>query len=144
MLAPWKESYDKPRQHIKKQRHHFSDKGSYSQSYGSSSSHIWMWKLHHKKRVSAEKLMLLTVVLEKTLESSLDWKIKLVHPKGNQLSIFIWRTDAEAEAPILWPPDSKSWLTRKEPDAGKVWRQKERATEDEMLDGIRLNGHKLE
>ena len=76
-----------------------------------------------------------TVVLEKTLESPLNYKeIQLVHPKGNQSWIFIGRTDAEAEAPILWPPDANNWLIRKDPDAGKGWKQKEkRLTEDEMV-----------
>ena len=87
------------------------------------------------------------MVLEKTLESPLDCKeIQTVHPKGNQSWIFIGRTDAEAEAPILRPPDEKNWLTGKDPDAGKDWRQREKGmTEDEMLDGIIdwLNGHEF-
>ena len=79
-----------------------------------------------------------TVVLEKTLESPLDCKeIKPVHPKGNKSCIFIGRTDAEAETPILWPPDMKNWLIWKDPDAGKDWRWEEKGTtEDERLDGI--------
>ena len=87
--------------------------------------------------------MLLNVVLEKTLESSLDCKeIQPVHPKGNQSWMFIGRTDAEAEAPILWPPDAKDWLIGKDPDAGKDWRQEEKGTtEDEILDGITDSMH---
>ena len=79
--------------------------------------------------------MLLNWVLEKTLESPLDCKeIKLVNPRGNQLWIFLGRVDAEAEPPILWPPDAKNWLTRKDPDAGKDWRQEKKGTtEDEMI-----------
>ena len=127
-------NYDKPRQHIKKQRHYFADKNLSSQSYGFSSSHVWMWELDHKEGWGLKNWGLWTVVLEKTLGSPLDCKeIKLVHPKGNQPWIFIGRTDAEAEAPILWPPDAKSWLTRKDPDAGKDWRQEERVTEDQMV-----------
>ena len=88
-----------------------------------------------------------TVVLEKTLESPLDCKdIQPVHPKGNQSRIFIGRTDVEAETPILWPPDAKSWLIRKDPDAGKDWRREEKGTiEDEMAGWHHgLNGHEVE
>jgi len=99
-----------------------------------SSSHVWMWELDHKEGWAPKNWCFLTVVLEKTLESVLDSKdIKPVHPKGNQPWIVIGRTGTEAEAPILWPPDVKSWLIGKDPDAGKDWQQEEkRATEDEM------------
>ena len=135
MIAPWKNSYDKPRQHIKKQRHHFASKGPSNQSYVFSSSHVWMWELDNKKGWALKNWCLWTVVLEKTLESLLDIKeIQPVHPKGNQSWIFIGRTDAEAETPILWPPDTKSWLIWKDPDAGKEWRWEEKGmTEDEMV-----------
>ena len=136
MLASWKESYDKPRQHIKKQRRHFADKGPYNQSYGFSSSHIWIWELYHKEGWGLKNWRFWTLVLEKTRESALDHKeIKPVNPKGNQHWIFIGRIDAETEAPTLWPSDLKSWLTgKKNPDAGKEWRQKEkRVAEDEMI-----------
>ena len=114
-LAPWKRSYDKPRQHIKKETHHFADKGLYSQSYGFSSSHVQIWELDYQGWVP-EDWYFWTVVLEKTLESPLDCKeIKPVNPKGNRPWIFIGRTVAEAEAPILWPPDAKSRLIRKDP-----------------------------
>ena len=107
------------RQCIKKWRHHFADKGLYSQNYGFSSSHVQMWELDHKEGWVLNWCFW-TVVLEKTLESPLDRKeIKPVNPKGNQPWIFIGRTDAEAETPILWPPDVKSWLTGKDPAAGK-------------------------
>ena len=100
-----------------------SDKGVYSQSYGFSGSHVQMWGLDHKAGLAPKTWCFQTVVLEKTLESHLDCKeIKPVHPKGDQSCIFIERTDAEAEAPILWLPDGKSWLIWKDPDAGKVWR----------------------
>ena len=104
-------SLEKPktRQRIKKQRHHFASKGLYSRSYGFSSSHVWMWQLDHKEGWAPKNRCFWTVVLEKTLESPLDCKeIKPVHPKGNQLWIFIGRVLAEAKAPILWSPDVKS------------------------------------
>ena len=119
MLAPWKKSYGQPRQHIKKQRHYFANKGLSSQSFGFSSSHAWMWKLDYKESSVPKNWCFWTVVLEKTLESPLDCKeIQPVHPKGDQSLIFIGSIDAEAETPILWPPDVKNWLLRKVPDAG--------------------------
>ena len=117
-LTPWKKSYDQPRQHIKKQRHHFADKGPYNQSYGFSNSHVRMWELDHKEGWVMNNWCLQIVVLEKTLESPLDSKeIKPVTLKGNQARIFTGRTDAEAEAPILWLPDVKNWLIGKDFDA---------------------------
>ena len=119
-LGPWKKSYDQTRQHIKKQRHYFANKGPSNQSYGFSSSHVWMWELDHKESWALNNWCFWTVVLGKTLESPLDCKeIKPVHPKGNQSWIFIGRTDAEAEAPVLWPTDVKNWLTGKDFEAGK-------------------------
>ena len=135
MLAPWKKSYDQPRQCIPKQGHCFADKGPYSQSYVFSSSHVQMWELANKEGWVPRNWCFWTVVLEKTLESPLDCKeIKLVNPKGNQPWIFFGRTVAEAEAIILWLPDAKNWLTGNDPDAGKEWRQQEKeATEDGMV-----------
>ena len=105
-IAPWKKSYDQPRQHIKKQRHHFANKGPSSQSYGFSSSHIWMWELDRKEGWALKNWCFWTVVLERTLESPVDYReIKPVNHKWNQPWIFIGRTDPEA--PILWPPDAK-------------------------------------
>ena len=127
MLAPWKKSYDKSRQHIKKQRHHFANKGLHSQSYGFSSSHVQMWDLDHKEAWMSKNWCFQTVLLEKTLESPLDIKIKLVNPKGNQPWIFIGRTDAEA--PILWPLDDLMLRTvslEKTLMAGKYWGQDEK------------------
>ena len=149
MLAPWKKSCDQPRQHIKKQRHYFTDKGPYSQSNGFSSCHVWMWELDHKESWALKNWCFWTVMLEKTLESPLDCKeIQPVHPKGNQSWVFIGRTDAEA--PILWPPDVKNWVTGKDPDAGKDWRWEEKGTtKDEMvgwhhsLDGLDMSLSKL-
>ena len=111
---------DKSRQHIKKQRHHIANKGLYSQSYGISSSHVWMWELDHKEDWVPKNWCFQTMVLEKTLESPLDCKqIKPVNPKRKQPWIFIGRTAAETEAPVLWPPDVKSQLIGKDPDAGQ-------------------------
>ena len=116
MLALWKKSYDQPRQHIWKQRHYFVDKGPSRQSYVFSSSHVWMWELDYKQSWAPNKQCFWTVGLEKTLESPLDWKeIQPVHPEGNPSWIFIGRTDAEAKAPILWPPDVKKWFIGKDP-----------------------------
>jgi len=145
-LAPWKKSYDQPRQHIKKQRHYFANKGPSSQSYGFSSSHVWIWELDYKGSWALKNWCFWTMVLEKTLASPLDCKkIQPVHPKGNQCWLFIGRTDAEAEAPKLWPSDAKNWLIWKDPDAGKDWRQKKRRTENEMAGWHhQLNGHEFE
>ena len=110
MLVPWKKSYDQPRQHIKKQRHYFANKGPFSQSYGFSNSHVWMWELDYKESWAPKNWCFWTVMLEKTLENPLDCKeIQPFHPKGNQSWIFIGRTDAEAETPIfghlIWRTD---------------------------------------
>ena len=143
-LASWKKSYDQRRQYIKKQRCYFANKGLSSQSYGFSSSHVWMWELDYKGSWVPKNWCFWTMVLEKTLESPLDcMEIQPVHPRGNQSWIFTGRPDAEAETPILWPPDAKSWLIGKDPDAGKDWGQEEKGTtEDEMVGWHhRLNGH---
>ena len=145
--CPWKKSYDKSRQCIKKQRHHFANKSLYSQNYGFSSSHVQLWELDHKEGRGPKNWCFWTVVLEKTLERPLNCKeIKPVNPKGNQPWLFIGRTGAEVEASILWPPDAKSWLIGKDPDAGKDWRQEEKGmTEDEMVEWHHwLSGHEFE
>ena len=123
---------------MKKQRHYFANKGPSSQGYGFSCGHVWMWKLDYKESWVQKNWCFWTLVLEKTLESPLDCKeIQPVHPKGNQSWIFIGRTDAEAESPILWPPDVKSWLIWKTLNLGKIevrrrrWWQRMR-----WLDGI--------
>ena len=146
-VAPWKKSYDKPRKHIKKQRHHFTSKGPYSQSYGFYSSHVWLWELDYKEDWALKNWCFWTVVMEKTLESPLDRKeIKLVNPKGSHSWIFTGRTDAEAEAPVLWPPDAKNWLISKDSNAGKDWRREEKGmTEDGMFGWHHhLKGHEFE
>ena len=123
------------------------NKGPSSQSYGFSSSHIWMWELDYKESWVPKNWCFWTVVLEKVLESLLDSKeIQLVNPKGNQSWIFIGRTDVEAETPILWLPNVKNWLIWKDPNAGKDWTQEEKGmTEDEMVGWHhRLDGHEFE
>ena len=143
----WKESYDQPRLHIKKQSHYFANKGPSGQAYGFSSGHIWMWELDHKESLALKNWCFWTVVFKKTLESSLDSEeIQPVYPKGDQSWVFIERNDAEAETPIPWPPHAKSWLIGKDPDAGKDWGQEEKGmTEDEMAGWHhQLNGHEFE
>ena len=139
--------YIKHREYIKKQRHYFANKGRSSQVYGFFRSHVWMWELDYEESWAPRNWCFWTVVLEKTLDSPLDCKkIQPVHPRGNQSWIFIGRTDAEAETPVLWPPDAKNWLIGKDPDAGKDWRQEDKGTtEDEMVGWHhRLNGHESE
>ena len=146
-VCSWKKSYDQPRQHIKKQRHYFANKSLSSQSYGFSTSHVWLWELDYKESWVPKNWCFWTAVLEKTLESPLDYKeIQMVHPKRNQSWIFIIRTDAEVETWILWPPDANNGLLWKDPNAGKDWRQEEkRTTEDEMVGHHhQLNGHEFE
>ena len=119
---------------IKKQRHYFVNKGPSSQSHSFSSSHVWMWELDHKESWALKNWCFWTVVLEETLENPLNCKIKPVNHKGNQCWIFIGRTDAEAEAPILWP-DAKSWLIGKDPYAGKDWGQEKKEVTENETDG---------
>ena len=115
------EKYEKPGQRIKKQRYHFADKVPHSQSYAFSSNHAWIWELDDKEGWALKNWCFWTVVLEKTLESTLDSKeTKPVNPKLNQLWIFIERTNVEAKAPILWPLDVKSQLTGQDPDARRL------------------------
>ena len=128
MLTPWEKSYDHPRQHIKKQRHYFVNKGPSSQGCGFSSSHVWMWELTIKK-AEHQRIDAFELWYWRRLLSPLDCKeIQPVHPKGNQCWVFTGRTDAEAETPIFWPPDVNSWLIWKDPDVGKDWRQEEKGT----------------
>ena len=138
----WEESYDKLRWCFKQQRHHFVDKDPYKAMVFSAA--MCGYLLYGRK---AEELIwcFQIVVLEKTLESPLDSKkIKAVNPKGNQPWKFIGRTDAEVS--IVWPPDVKRWLTGKDPDAGKDWRQKEKRTAEDELVGWHhwLNGQESE
>ena len=141
-LAPWKKNCDQSRQHIKKQRHYFADKGLCSQSYGFSSSHVWMWELDYKESWALNNLCFWTVVLEKTHESPLDCRrsnqsiLKKINPEYSLEGLIL-----KLKVPILWPPDMKSWL-RKDSDVSKDWRQQEKRTaEDEMLDGITESKH---
>ena len=143
---PWKKCYDQLRQHIKKQRHYFANKYPSRQSYGFSSSHVWMWVLDYNISSVLKNWCFWTVVLEKTFESPLDCKeIQPVHPKGDQMWKYIGNTGAEAETSILWPPDVNNWLIWKDPDAGKDWGLREkRTTEDEMVGWHHwLNGHEF-
>ena len=129
---------------LKKQRHYFVSKGPSSQGYGFPSSHVWMWDLDYKKSCMPKNWCFWTVALEKTLESPFNCKeIQPVHPKGHQSWVFIGRSDVEAETPILWPPDVKSWLIWKDPDAAKDWGQEEKETTENEMVGLhhRLNGH---
>ena len=147
MFGPWKESYDQPRQHIKKQRYRFPNKGPSSQSYGFFSSHVWMWELDYKESWALKNWCFWTVVLEKTLESPLECKeSQPVNPNGNQSWIFIGSTDAKAETPIFVATLCEELTHWKDPDAGKDWRQEEKwTTEDEMVGWHhRLNGHGFE
>ena len=144
--CPLKEKLWPTRQHIKKQKRYFANNGPSSQSYGFSSSHVWMWELNYKASWDWKNWCFWIVVLEKILESPLDCKeSQPVHPKGDQSWIFIGRTDIEAETPILRPPDAKGWLIWKDLEAGKnLWREGKGMTEDEMVGWHhRLNGHEF-
>ena len=138
MLTSWKESYDQPRHHIKKQRHYFVNKGPSSQGYSFSSGHVWMWELDCEESWVPKNWRFWTVMLEKTLESPLDCKeIQPVLPEGDKSWVFIGSTGDEAETLVLWPPDAKSWLTGKDPDAGKDWGQEENGRQKmRWLNGI--------
>ena len=123
------------------------DKGLSSQGYGFSSGHVWMWELDCEESWAPKNWCFWTVVLEKSLESPLVCKeIQPVHPKGDQSWVFIGRTDAKAETPILWPPDAKSWLIGKDSDAGKDWGQEEKGTTEDKMAGWhhQLDGHEFE
>ena len=125
----------------------YTNKGPSGQGYGFSSGHIWMWELDCDESWVPKNRCFSTLVLEKTLVSPLDYKeIQPVHPEGDKSWVFIGRTDAEAETPILWPPHVKSWLIGKDPDAGRDWGQEEKGmTEDEMTGWHhRLDGHEFE
>ena len=142
-----KKSYDQPRQHSNNQRLDFANKGPSSQSYDFSDSHVWLWELDYKESWVLKNWFFWAVLLEKTPKSPLDCKeIQPISPKGNQSWIFIGRTDAEAETPILWPPDVKNWLFGKTLMLKKDQRQEEKGMiEDEMVGWHhRLDGHEFE
>ena len=138
MLAPWKKSYDQPRQLIKKQRYYFANKGPSSQSCGFSSSHVWMWELDYKETWAPKNWCFWTMVLEKTLESPLDCKeSKPVNPKGNQSWYSLEGLMLKLKLQYFGSPHAKNWFTGKDPDAMKDWRWEEKGTtEDRQLDGI--------
>ena len=126
---------------------YFANKGQSGQGYGFSSGHVWMWELDYKENGALKNWCFWTVVLEKNLESPLDCKeIQPVQPKGDQPWVFIGRTDAEAETPIHWPPDVKSWLIGKDPDTGRDWGQEEKGTTEDEMAGWHhwLDGHEFE
>ena len=147
-----RECYDQPRQHIKKQRHYFTNKGLSSQDYCFSNSHVWMLELDYKESWTPRNWCFWTVVLEKTLESPLDWKG--LHPLGwNQSILKEISPECSLEGlmlrlklPILWPPDAKSWLIWKDPDAGKDWRWEEKGMTEDVVVGWhhQLHGRELE
>ena len=146
ILLSWENSYDEPRQCIK-QTHQFADKGLCCQSYSLSNSHVRMWELDYKEGWVLKNWCFWTVVLEKILEIPLGSKeSKPVDCKGDQPWVFIGKTDAKAETPILWPPDEKSWLIGNDPEAGQDWRWEEKGeTENEMVGWHhRLNAHEFE
>ena len=142
MLTPWKESYDQPRQHIKKQRHYFANKDLSSQGYDFSSTRVWMWELNYKENWVPKNWCFWTVVLEKTLESA--WRdscspwtrrrsnqsiLKQISPECSLEGLML-----KLKLELLWPADAKTWLIGKDCDAGKDWRLEEKGmTEDEMV-----------
>ena len=131
MLAPWTKSYDQPRQDIKKQRHYFVNKGPSSQGYGFSSGHVWMWELGYKENWALKNDAFELWCWRRLLR--VPWTARRSNQSGDQSWVFIGRTDAKTETPILWPPHEKNWLIWKDPVAGKDWRQEEKEmTEDEM------------
>ena len=143
-LTPWKKSYDHP---IEKQRHYSANKGPSSQGYGFSSGHVWMCELDCEESWARKSWCFWTVVLEKTLESPLDQKeIQPVHSEGDLPWDFLWRNDAKAETPVLWPPHAKSWPIGKDSDAGRDWGQEEKGTTEDEIAGWHhcLNGREFE
>ena len=147
MLAPWKKSYDKPRQNIKKQKHYFANVLLVkAMVFPVVMYECESWTIK-KNWWALKNWCLWTVVLKKALESPLDCKeIKPVNPNGNQSWVFIERTDAETEAPILWASDAKSWLFEIDPDIGSDWRQEEKGTAENEMVGWhhRLSVHEIE
>ena len=136
MLAPWKKSYDPPRQHIKKQDITLPTKVRLVKAMVFPGVMYGCWELDHKESWVQKSLCFWAVVLEKTLESPFECKeIQPVNPEGNQPWMFIVKTDAKAETPILWLPDTKNWFIGKDPDAGKGWRQEEKVTTDDEMVG---------
>ena len=147
MFAPWKKSYDQPRQHIKKQGHYFAKKGPSSQSYGFSSSHVWMWKLDYEESWALKNWCSWPWYWRRLLR--VPWIARRSnHSLLRELSTecFIGRTDVEAETPILLPAYAKNWLSGKDPDAWKDCRWEEKGmTEDKMVGCYHwLNGHEFE
>ena len=146
MLSPWKESYDQPKQHIKNQSYLPGKFCLVKAMVFPVVMYEWIWELDYKESWAWKNWCFWTVVLEKTLESPLDYKeIQPVHPKGDLSWVLIGRTDVEAETPILWPLDAKSWLIWKDPDAGKDWEQEDKETTVDKMVGWHhwLNAHEF-
>ena len=146
MLTSWEKSYDQPRQHIKEQRYYFATKVHLVKAMVFPVIMYGLWELDCEESWAPKNWCFWTVVLEKIFESPLDCEeIQPVSPKGDQSWLFIARTDAEAETPILWPPDAKNWLIWKDPNSGKDWRQEEKGTTEEEMVGwhYQLNGHEF-
>ena len=144
MLASWEESYRQHRQHIKKQRYDFANKGPSYESYGFSSSYVWMWELDFKESWALKNWHFWTMMLEKTLESALDFKdIQPVYPKGYDIH---WKDWDWSWTPVFWPTDAKTWLIGKDLDSGKDWRWEEKGTTENEMAGCHhwLNGHEFE
>ena len=147
MLTPWNDSYDQPRQYIQNQRHCFSNNCPSSRSNGFSSDNVWMWELDCEESWVPKIWCFWSVVLEKTLESPLDFKeIQLVYSKGDQSRVFFGRNDAKTETPVPWPPHAKCWLTGKHSDAGRDLGQEEKGMTKDELAGWhhQLDGHEFE
>ena len=145
--TPWKESYDQPRQHIKKPRHYFVNKGPSSQGYGFSSGHVWMWELDCEESWAPKNWCFWTVVLEKTLESLLDCKeIHPVHSKWDQSWVFFGRTDAKGWNSSTLATSCEKFTNWKDSNAGRYWGKEEKGmTEDEMAGWHHWHdGHKSE
>ena len=147
-IAPWKRTYNEPRQCINRQCHDFADKSLDSQS-NSFISHVWVWELDHKECWAPKNWCFWIVVLEKTLENPLDCKeIQPVPSEGDQPWDFFGRNDAEAETPVLWPPHVKSWLIGKDSDVGKIEGRRKRGRQrmrwlDSITDSMDMSLSKL-
>ena len=137
MLTPWKKSYDQSRRHIKKQRHYFATKGQFSQGFPGVMYRCESWTIKKAecRRIDAFELWCWRRFLKIHFSPLKCKEIQPVNPKGNQSWILIGRTDAKTETPIVWPPDVKNWLTGKDPNAGKDWRQEEKGTTEDYMIG---------
>ena len=143
MLAPWKKSYNQPRQHIKKQRYYFADKGLSTQNYGFSTSQVWMWEVDHKESWALKNWCFQIVVLEKTLGQQIDQTSQSLRKTTPNIH---WKDWCWSWNSIFWPPDAEKWLTGKDSDAGRDWGQEEKVTTEDEIAGWHhwLDGHESE